>query len=62
MLNAASENQFSEVVEDVAVMLGKLDPVHHSTSVGKTGAAGVGLTVMLTVVGVEWQFEVPWYT
>ena len=59
MLNAASENQFNEVVGDVAVMLGKLDPEHHSTSAGKTGVAGEGLTVMFTIVGVEWQVEVP---
>ena len=53
LVNAASENQFNEVVEDVAVMLGKLAPEHHSTSAGKTGVTGVGLTVMLTAIGVE---------
>ena len=53
MLNAASENQFNEVVEDVVEIIGKLAPEHHSTSAGKTGDAGVGLTVMLTAIGVE---------
>ena len=62
LVNAASENQFNEVVNEVAEMLGKLDPVHHSTSDGKAGNAGVGLINMLIDVGVEWQFEVPWYT
>ena len=58
-VNAASENQFNEVVEDVEEMFGKLAPEHHSTSAGKTGVAGTGLTVMLTIVGVEWHVEVP---
>jgi hypothetical protein len=62
LIREASENQFNAVVDDVAVILGKLEPEHHSTSVGNTGTAGVGLIKMLIDVGVEWQFEVPWYT
>ena len=59
LVNAASENQFKEVVAEVAEMLGKLEPEHHSTSAGKTGVAGDGLIKILTVVGIEWQVEVP---
>ena len=60
LVKAASENQFNEVVAEVAEMLGKLAPAHHSTSGGKTGDGGVGFTVMLTAVGIEWQEDVPW--